>query len=302
MRSHPRFAAVVVGLFAHCSARSRPTPLVVFGVFGVLATCPSVIHAWHFECRFIERVGNTNVLLPNNTIDASSGERRNIRVQFGVFDDSDAPAPAGGFIAMNDGILAVTGSIGNSDERRNPGRIAPFETSSGGPNANGYPPLPAGDPFERLTQIETYLGAQSPFWGCHDPDGDGIFEPLPIPTPVIRGLNQFISAYAFDINPADGGTSYEVVAEGNLLASTEWVFVGTPWPPGCNPPDEYPGGVTYSWVPVPWRSFSCELTVFVPAPTGAMAFVIACGAATCRRRRRATPPSRRLNTFSGASR
>lgn len=150
----------------------------------LLAIVPAVIGAaafpawgWEFRCRFIERVGNINVELPGNTIDAGNGAPRNIRVQFGVFDDAESPAPAGGFVGCNIGSLAVDGSEDNSDERRNPGRLSPF-TFAASPDANGNPPLPDGDPFTMLTEIDATLGTQSPVWVCVDPDGDGMYEPV----------------------------------------------------------------------------------------------------------------------------
>ncbi|MGE3107454.1 MAG: hypothetical protein AB7G11_00615 [Phycisphaerales bacterium] len=71
---------------------TRSGILMACAALGCSASC----QAWEVRCRFIERVGNVNVVLPGNMIDASNGAARSIRVQFGVFDDADGPAPAGG--------------------------------------------------------------------------------------------------------------------------------------------------------------------------------------------------------------
>lgn len=113
--------------------------LAVAALFASAASCP----AWEFRCRFVERVGNVDVVLPGNSLYIfPSQQPRSIRLQFGVFDDADGPAPIGGFLGWNVGRLAVSGSTGNSDDRRNPGRLAPFNFASG-TNANGNRPCPA---------------------------------------------------------------------------------------------------------------------------------------------------------------
>jgi hypothetical protein len=250
---------------------------------GALSLAQGVAVAWHFECRFIERAGNIDVPLLNNTIDVFDGMSRNIRVQFGVFDDVDGAAPAGGFVGWNTGTIAVSGPAGNSDERRNPGRLAPFNFLPG-PNSNGNPPAPAGDPFTMLTDIDSTLGIQSPEWIC-------VESPLPMPQPVavVRGLNEFVSVYAFSIDPAQpSAVMYSVTVAGNLIAATEWRTVGNPSAPDCGDPedpmDDIPGSVTYVPFPTAPRAFACTLNVGIPSPASVTILILLSGGAFLRRR------------------
>lgn len=267
----------------------RPLRLLTAALSLVTIAAPA--HAWHYDCRFIERVGAQDVVLPGNIINASNGNVRNIRVQFGAFDDADSLAPAGGFVGWNVGTLAVSGPASNSDERRNNGRLQPF-TFAGQPTANGDPPLPAGDPFTMLTEIDATLGTQGPVWNCGDPDGDGVWGPLPMPQATIRGLNTFVSVFAFSIDPSPGAVSYNVTASGNLIAAREWRVIGNPTPPDCegcpNDPlcNDMPASVTYAPYPEAPRGFTCQLTVFVPSPTGATMSILVGGVVLSRRRRR----------------
>ncbi|MGE3107452.1 MAG: hypothetical protein AB7G11_00625 [Phycisphaerales bacterium] len=261
----------------------------LLGAATVLAGLTETARGWHFECRFIERVGNMDVLLPGNTIDASNGAARNIRIQFGVFDDADGPAPAGGFVGWNVGTMFVSGPVNNSDERRNNGRLAPFNFGPG-PNANGNPPLPAGDPFTMLTEIDNTLGTQSPIWVCWDPDGDGVYEPTPMPQATVRGLNTFVSTFAFSIDPAPAGQTYSITAGGNLIGATEWRVIGNPTPPDCSdepdPACPFPGSVTYAPFPTPPQAFSCTLAVVVPGPASLLTVLAGATASQRFRRRR----------------
>lgn len=252
-----------------------------------IAAASTSAGAWEFRCRFVERTGIGQEPLFGNMIDASDGGVRNIRVQFGVFNDADGPAPDGGFEGWNLGTITVSGPADNSDERRNNGRIAPFNFG-GGPNANGNPPLPGGDPFTTLTEIDSILGTQSPVWVC-EPDGT-----LPPPPPaVVRGRNTFISVYAFSIDPAPGATTYEITLGGNLIGVMQWQFIGTPGPPVCPTPDNpegIPGSVSYAPFPTEARAFSSTLTVIVPSPSGATLSIVA-GVAALRRRRKSPLPA-----------
>lgn len=62
---------------------------------------------------------------------------------------------------------------------------------------------------------------------------------------------------------------------GNLIAATEWRFVGNPLPPDCGDPDDpndnTPGQVVYAPFPTPPTSFTAALRV-IPAP-GSMALL-----------------------------
>jgi len=252
--------------------------LALFGILAVAGAASSA-NAWHFEVRFVERVGSTDTVIAGNTIDASVNRGvRNIRIQFGVFDDADGAAPAGGYVGWNVGTLAVSGAADNSDERRNSGRISPFNFA-GGANSNGNPPAPAGDPFSMLSEIDATLGTQSPFWGFN---ADGMA--LPQPNAAVRGINSFVSVYAFSIDPRDDASAagYTVTAGGNLIAATEWRAIGTPTPP--DEETQTPGSVTYAPFPTTPQAFSAVLNVLIPGP-GSAALLGLGGLLAARRRR-----------------
>lgn len=236
--------------------------------------------AWEFRARFTERCGNCKGHLFNDTIDASELNPRRIRLQIGVFDDDDGPAPAGGVIGWSAGSIVVSADPDNSDERRSNGRIAPFN-SSDHPNANGVPPLPDGDPFTTLTDIDASLGLQRPFWGC-SPEPGGV--PLPMPRAIVRGLNTYVSVYEITIDPHPGAVNYTVSYSGVLAAASEWRIVGTPVPPECGPPP-IPGSVVYEPVLAEARPFSIALHIVVPAPSSALISVVVFVSSLRRKRR-----------------
>jgi len=257
--------------------------LALFGILAVAGAASSA-NAYEFRCRFVERVGSTDVVLDNNTIDASNANVRNIRIQFGVFDDAAGVAPAGGYVGWNVGTIAVSGAVNNSDERRNNGRISPFNFAAG-PNSNGNAPLPAGDPFTMLTEIDNTLGTQSPSWVCN---ADGTIPPQP--AALVRGRNTFVSTFAFSIDPTStSSTSYTVTIGGNTIGADSWLPVGNPSAPDCGDPadplDDVPGAVTYAPFPTAPRAISCVLNVqIIPAP-GAAALLGLGGLLAARRRR-----------------
>lgn len=257
--------------------------LALIGTLAVLGISGSA-SAFTFQCRFVERIGNADVVLENNFINASDLGVHDIRLQFGVFDDAADMAPEGGFVGWNVGTIEVSDSVSNSDERRNPGRLSPFNFASG-TNANGNPPLPAGDPFTMLTEIDATLGTQSPVWVCN-PDGSV----PPQPTPIIRGRNIFVSVFAFSIDPNNLSTaSYDVTARGNLIGATSWLPIGNPIAPDCgdpaDPADDVPGSVTYAPFPTAPTPFTCVLFVgIIPAPSAAAFFGLG-ALVVCRRRR-----------------
>lgn len=260
-------------------------------IFATLAGTATSADAFEFRCRFVERVGNVDVPIPQHGVDGSFGLARRIRLQFGVFDDAAGPAPSGGFVGWNVGTLSVSGATANSAETRTPGRLTPFNFASG-QNANGNPPLPTGDPFTMLTEIDATLGIQSPVWTC---DAQGNIPPQPMP--IARGINTFVSVFEFTSDPLgvfQGGTGYSITATGNMIAAVEWRTIGTISPPDCgdptDPSDDIPGAVSYAPVPIPPQAFSCTMTVFVPAPGPGAAMMIAAAASLARRRR--VPPSR----------
>lgn len=241
------------------------------GAVGVIAGSAGA----DIQCRWVECVGGKEVPLekPDPVLDISDGREREIRLQFGVFDDENGEAPAGGFIGWNMGVMMATGGI----NRRFPGRLEPF-TSATGPLANGNPPLPDGDPFRRLTDIDATIGVQTPFWGFDD-EGN----PLPIPGPVIYGRNEFISVFGMTVQADDlEGESFTMEASGQVLAATDWTVIGTPTPP--NPETGEPGFVAYNPTQAPAQDIACLLVFFVPTP-GAAAVLLGAGAMMGGRRR-----------------
>lgn len=258
--------------------------LACFGVLFVLSAATSA-DAWVFRSRFVERIGNTEVVLINdNILHAVDHGVHNIRLQFGVFDDGAGPAPDGGFVGWNVGSLVVNAVGFNSDERRNPGRLSPYNFA-GGVNSNGNPPLPAGDPFTYLTEIDATLGTQSPLWTC-DPHGIVPEQPMA----AVRGRNTFVSVFAFSVDPNEGSYDYTITASGNLIAATSWLPVGNPTPPDCGDPadplDDIPGSVTFAPYPTTPQGFTNVLSVYVglPAPGSAALLSLACLFVTRRRR------------------
>jgi hypothetical protein len=254
----------------------------------LVAGAATSANALTFECRFVEQTGaSTFVVLAGNTIDASNTLPRRIRMQFRVVDDAEGAAPAGGFVGQNVGTLTVSGAPANSAERRTNGRISPFNFA-GGINSNGNPPPAggvnagdaAGTDWNMLTDIDNTLGTQAFAWGC---DASG--NPLPQPQAVVRGRNSFVSIFEFTIDPAAGGSSYTVVAGGNLIAATSWLPVGNPTEPDCSDPENpVNGSVTYAPFPTAPTPYSCTLSVIVPAP-GAAALLGLGGLLVARRRR-----------------
>ncbi|MBC7771892.1 MAG: hypothetical protein H7210_05315 [Pyrinomonadaceae bacterium] len=263
----------------------------------VVAGAAASANALTFECRFVQQTGAAGsafTVLPGNTIDATDGVARRIRLQVRVIDDADGPAPAGGFIGQNVGSLTVSGAAGNSQERRTNGRISPFNFAAGN-NANGNPPVPgtntppgnfpadpAGADFQQLTDIDNTLGTQAFAWTCA---ADGT--PNPQPQAIIRGRNSFVSIFEFTINPADvGASSYTVTAAGNLIAATSWLTVGNPTAPDCSDPDNpVNGSVTYAPFPTAPTPYSCVLNVVIIPGPGAAALLGLGGLMVARRRR-----------------
>lgn len=263
--------------------RQLPKSMSILGLCSLAAPA----QAYEIRCRFVERVGVSDVVLQGNTIAVGSRGPRNIRVQFGVFDDAAGPAPAGGLIGWTSGSLAVSGSRENSEERRSPGRLAPFNyiPADGSPVPNGNPPLPGGDPFELLTDIDARIRVQAPTWNC---DAEGHVPAAP--EPRVLGMNQYISVFAFQIDPTDASsyTNYTVTAAGLLVAAQSWDVVGLPTPPDCgqasDPSDDTPGSIVYEPVALEPQSFVATLSVVVPAPSSMAVSTVALLVVARRRR------------------
>jgi hypothetical protein len=259
-------------------------------VLAVIAGAATSANAFEFQCRFVERVGNIDTPIPGNTLaNLLPGVPHRIRVQFGVFDDATSAAPDGGFVGWNIGSISVSGAASNSQDRRTPGRVSPFNFAAG-VNSNGNPPPPTlngpdavGFDFQMLTDIDATLGTQGPAWPCVDLDGDGVHDDPNPPAPLIRGRNAFVSVYEITTTPGALATDYSITFGGNLIAAQDWRFVGTPNPPDCE--NGVAGSVTYAPFPLPPQPISCTLNLMIiPAP-GAAALLGLGGLIVARRRR-----------------
>ncbi len=242
------------------------TRVLVSSAVVALLVIPLHAGAWEIRTRFVEHTDAGDQVLPDGVIHASD-EPRNIRFQIGVFDDVNAPAPSGGMLGWNHGVIAVSGPTDNSDEYRTPGRAF-------GPPGDGNG-LPAADPFDHLTVIDARLLTQTQTWGI-DEQGD----PLPMPGPTIRGRNAFLSIYGITIDPRPGAVSYSITYSGDLYATTEWRLLGAPIPP--IPPS--PGSVQYEAVASAAQGFSATLQVVIPSPAGALLLIPGIACALRRRR------------------
>ncbi|MGE3109221.1 MAG: hypothetical protein AB7G11_15940 [Phycisphaerales bacterium] len=235
--------------------------------------------AWHFDYRFVERVGSVDTALtPGVPYNATPGVPTRLRIQFAVFDDAGGSAPAGGFVGWTLGTISDSLGAHNS---RTPGRLAPFDVNPN-PLRNGSP---AGDPFQSITGVEPFIDFQQPIW-VNDANGN----PLPTPLPTIYGLNAFVSV--FELTTTPGNQNYTITAGGSLYAASGWSTVGTPVPPSNNntpldPSDDTPGTIVYAPMTLAPQTFVLPplvLEIHVPAP--ASAGPIACVCAVMLRRRR----------------
>ena len=249
----------------------KPRHAVIIAV-GALLFAPVPAQAYRVECRWAERVGFSTLPLGGDgaTVTWAIGSSHRVRIQFGVFDDAQGPAPAGGLLAWNFGTLSTTSGINT----RTPGRLVPFTFTP--PNGNG---LPLSDSFTVLTGIDAAHGEHEVPWVCM-PDG----QVPPVPPANIVGLNVFVSVYEFTtvVN-----SSNHVVAAGQLIVGQQW-FMGANLPPDCgdpaDPSDDVPGFAMY--VPnrvSPSTQFSCSLDI-VPAP--GLAVIVGGGFLVMPRRRR----------------
>lgn len=214
------------------------------GVLGLASACASADES---RCRFVERVGNVDVVLPGNQIDFSLQPRR-IRVQVGVFDDAHGEASPGGVVGWVGGSMDAT----RLTARRTPGRLPLFQNPGGG---NG---VPGTDPFVQLIEIDARLSGQVA-WGCNGGTA------LPMPTPTIRGRNTYVSVYEVTVSPAlwcvFGQAFLDV--RGSLRTAESWQVSGTPVEPVC---PSTPGSVLYEPLGVRDRQFEARLTLTVGAP------------------------------------
>lgn len=238
----------------------------------VVAGLSGAASAYEFRTRFVERVGNTDIVLDSNFLDISDGGPHRVRFQVGVFDDMNGVAPAGGLLGWNVGTITVSeGGRDYANETRTPGRVAPWNFAQG-PNANGNPPIAGGgDPFNALTEIDATQGTQSPPW----PSGER-------PPAVVRGFNTYVSLYEITIERVQRFGEYRIDFGGNLIAASEWIVVNE------NPPDPEkgtPGTVVYAPFPTDPTAFTNFLRVS-DIPTPGAATLLGLGGLVALRRRR----------------
>lgn len=187
-----------------------------------------VCHAFVVRYRLVEQLGDDEnfyrIMYPGAQ-DLPFEDFMRIRLQIGVFDDQDGPAPAGGVYGWN-------GSQNDSDllGTRTPGRLPAFALPT---NGNG---IPTGDPYINLTRIESVIGPQNITWSCRNGS------PLPMPGPVVRGRNEFVSVWETTVRHGHCDTQ-SIGFTGEVLLATQWDVVGEPTIPICQP--DTPGSVTY---------------------------------------------------------
>jgi hypothetical protein len=236
-------------------------PLVILA-----AACTA--NAYEFRVQFVERLGSFDSVLQDNRLITTTGIGSRVRIQFGVFDDAEGPAPLGGYFGWNMGSIAVGGIPGNSDEFRSPGRLVPFTAAPAEGGANG---IPAGDPFEAITGVDNTLGPQNLAWNFGGP----------MPQPRIRGFNTWVSTYEITVVPNVSFQDYTITFSGSLMGVESWMIFGEPVPPT----EQEPGSVNYVPVVDDPRQFSVELIVTsCPGPGTVAAFAL--GTIVLNRRRR----------------
>jgi hypothetical protein len=258
-----------------------------FAVASTLCICgmAASTEAFEFRCRFVERIGFQDIWHPegSNTdlVDASAGGPHRVRMQFGVFDDATGPAPAGGLLGWTAGSIRVEHGGELGIHTRNPGRL-PLFSSPSDPGANGNPPLPGGDPFMFLTDIDAELGSQTRTWEC-----DGAGQPLPLPTPIIRGRNTFVSVFEFWIDAHLAPLHYFISMSGTGVAAAGWDTVGTPTPPDCsNPNNPIAGQVVYAPVMAAMTGDLSRQLIVYRGPTPGAGVILGLGGAIFGVRRR----------------
>ncbi len=249
------------------------------------ATCAlaSPCAAWQIRARMVLRTGTETGYDPIYVWPGSTGM---IRIQLGVFDDVDGPAPAGGLIGWTMGTLSGAGTNGSGATRLNPFASSPAPGFSG-----------TQVPLD-LFDIDATLGTQSlPWLGI-----PGTSDPGPQPAALVRGRNTFISVFQF--LTIAGGSDYVLTAAGGAVAASAWD--GTPLPPQPGPDgffgpgdqnhdniddtlDDLPGSITYSHVDLPPIPFSALMhVIIVPAPATAPTLMLHTVIALRRRRARPT--------------
>lgn len=246
------------------------------GLIGILAVAGAATSAdaLTITTRWVSRVGTVDTVVPTvagvQTFVGVTGVPTRFRLQFSVVNDGTAP---GGLLGWNVGTLDATGGTNT----RTNGRLGPYNFSQAS-TANGNLPLPGGDPWTHLDQIDATLGTQAFVWGCN-PDGT----PTAMPQALIRGIAP-ASPSLYEITSIPGTSNYTITAAGNNLAASTWRTIGAADPPDCTDPANTVT-ITYAPQALPPQQFSALLNIIlVPAP-GAMALLGLGGLIATRRRR-----------------
>ena len=248
--------------------------LALIGLLAVTGIAASA-NAFNVQCRWVSRVGTVDTVIPATGYNFPVGQTTvNVRLQFGVFDDAQGAAPAGGFIGWNLGT--ITGSpqpvAGSAAARLTPFNFAPAPGFAGTQS-----PL-------ALTAIDNTLGTQALVWS----GVPGGTDPGSPPAATVRGRNAFISVFSLTLTA--GANNFNVTAAGNSIVASAWNVIQSQ-PPEVGDdgvfgtPDDLPGGVTYApatLAPIPFAG--CTALFNVPAP-GAAALLGLGGLVAFRRRR-----------------
>lgn len=225
---------------------------VLSAMLAAAAVCCST-EAHEFRTRIVRMVGTNEVVLPQaadgcwRLTNIPPGTEIRLRLQLGLFDDANSPAPEGGVVGWSLGSIAAP--CGTTS--RTPGRLTPFRPPIGGgpPPDNGQP---LSDPFTSLTGINAVFGLQTRPWGC------SFIGPLRRPDPIVYGVNQFVSVYEITHQVGDSRCC-TIHFAGHKRAASAWLVLGTPTSPDCGevgPQDDVPGSVTYAAVEIPSLPFS----------------------------------------------
>lgn len=224
----------------------------VLGLAACLVSCDSA-SAWEIRARFVERVGNQDIVLENNVVlGYAPGVLRNFRLQIGVFDTPGSPAPAGGIYGLQNASELHAGGL---LVFRNPGRLSTFSLP---PNGNGEP---ATDPTRLITNIDAQIGLQSPAWSCAGGS------PAPQPSATVRGLNSYVSVWGFTFDLAREclANNGSVTISGTVLVADGWTIQEPPVPPICNPLT--PGSIRFAPTTLSESSFSVQMRQVIGGPS-----------------------------------
>ncbi|MBC7773629.1 MAG: hypothetical protein H7210_14130 [Pyrinomonadaceae bacterium] len=231
-------------------------PIARLSALCSVALVASLSQAHTIEYRIVERIGNTDHVLPSNTIRVRPGSAHRFRVQCRVIPSGPSDVRAG-ILGWNTGTIVTTGGIntrtGQSPNPSPRGRIPPF-TFAQGPGSEGFPAI---DPFTSLDLIDAVVGIRTAEWVC---GGDGLPTSQPEPAPYGRG--DFVSTYEFTsvATPA----TYTITIAGQMIAGSHYLPVNCS-PPDCGDPgtpdDDVTTNCIFGVIATTPEPFSMQLTI-----------------------------------------